>query len=65
LQTLLRNWREQAGLTQRDLAAKLKVVRSWVDRSETGTRRVDPIESKRWCKARGIDPATATGEVRE
>jgi transcriptional regulator with XRE-family HTH domain len=63
LALLLRQWREAAGLTQRELAAKLGVVRSFVDRSESGTRRIDPVEFKRWCLACGVDPAKAIKQV--
>ncbi|MCA8972312.1 MAG: helix-turn-helix transcriptional regulator [Planctomycetes bacterium] len=57
LRTLLRCMREEAGLTQRDLAAKLRMHNSMVHRSETGDRRIDPVEFVAWCRACGCDPA--------
>ena len=41
---LLVSTREAAGLTQRDLAARLKRPHSFVGRIEAGERRVDVIE---------------------
>lgn len=51
LSALLRQWREEAGLTQRDLAAKLKVARSQIHKCETSERRVDAIEFAQWASA--------------
>lgn len=56
---LLRAMRTNAGLTQRDLATKLKMHNAMIHRSETGDRRIDPVEFALWCHACGIDP----GEV--
>jgi transcriptional regulator with XRE-family HTH domain len=36
--------RENAGLSQRDLAQRLKVPHSWVAKVETGERRIDLVE---------------------
>jgi transcriptional regulator with XRE-family HTH domain len=41
---ILRKVRQQAELSQRDLAAKLGVSPSWVAKVETGERRIDLIE---------------------
>ena len=41
---LLVSAREQAGLTQRDVAARLKRPNSFIGRIEAGERRVDVIE---------------------
>jgi len=41
---LLVGARQQADLTQRDLAARLKRPRSFVGRLEAGERRIDVIE---------------------
>ncbi len=51
LSATLRDWREDAGMTQRDLAAKLKVARSQVHKCETSERRVDAIEFAQWASA--------------
>ena len=40
----LRACRESAGLSQRELAAHLKVPHSWVAKVESGERRIDLIE---------------------
>jgi transcriptional regulator with XRE-family HTH domain len=46
--------REEAGLTQRELARKLKWSHSQVGKVETAGRRIDPIELLDWCKACGV-----------
>ena len=51
---LLRRFREDAGLTQRDLATKLKVTHVFVHKSEIGERRVDIAEFMDWCVACGV-----------
>jgi transcriptional regulator with XRE-family HTH domain len=48
--------REQAGLTQRDLAARLKRPHSFVGRIEAGERRVDVIEFIEIARVIGLDP---------
>lgn len=50
--------RTQAGLSQRDLARKLKREHSFVWRIETGRRRLDIVEFLWLCQAVGQD-ATA------
>ena len=59
LPRLLREMRNQAGLTQRALAARLAVTHIFIHKSETGERRVDVTEFMDWCKACDIDPITA------
>jgi len=44
LRAELRAIREKAGLSQRDLAAKLNVPHSWVAKVEAGERRIDVVE---------------------
>ena len=44
LRAELRAIREKAGLSQRDLAAKLGVPHSWVAKVEAGERRIDVVE---------------------
>lgn len=48
--------RNDAGLTQRDLAKLLHIHNSMVHRSEIGDRRIDPVEFAAWCRACGCDP---------
>jgi transcriptional regulator with XRE-family HTH domain len=55
----LRQLREEAALTQRQLGAMLKRPQSWVYDCETGNRRVDVAEFCDWCRACGNDPPNA------
>jgi len=64
LPAMLRRLREEADMTQRDLAAKLRVNHVWVHKSEIGERRVDITEFLDWCVACGVDPAQAFAELR-
>lgn len=48
--------RTDAGLTQRELAAKLKRSNSFVWKIEAGERRVDLLEFVEIAHATGIDP---------
>jgi transcriptional regulator with XRE-family HTH domain len=52
----LRTAREAAGLSQRDLAARLKGPHSWIAKVETGERRIDLVEFCWFVSACGIDP---------
>jgi transcriptional regulator with XRE-family HTH domain len=56
---LLRKLREEAGLTQRELARKLRTNHVFVHKSEVGERRVDVSEFADWCLACGRDPVDA------
>jgi transcriptional regulator with XRE-family HTH domain len=53
---MLRELREASGLTQRGLAAKLRVTHVFVHKSEVGERRVDVAEFMDWCVACGANP---------
>lgn len=57
--TLLRELRNEAGFTQRELAKRLREPQSWVYKCETGIRRVDVAEFLDWCRACGIQPEKA------
>jgi transcriptional regulator with XRE-family HTH domain len=48
---VLRQTRESAGMTQVQLARKLKVQQSFVSKIESGERRVDIVELETICKA--------------
>jgi transcriptional regulator with XRE-family HTH domain len=61
--TLLRKLREEAGLTQRDLAAKLRKPQPWVHKSEDGTRRVDIAEFLEWIVGCDLEPLEAFKEL--
>ena len=60
----LRAMREDAQLTQRQLAAKIKKPQWWVARIETGSRRVDVAEFIVFCEGCGTDPAKALNQLR-
>lgn len=49
----LRETREATGMTQGDLAAKLKETQSFVSKCERGERRLDIVELQRFCAAMG------------
>ncbi len=51
---LLREARERVGLTQEELAARLGESQSFVSKCERGERRLDLVETWRFCQAMGI-----------
>ena len=51
----LRNLREEALLTQRELGRRLGKPQSWVFNCETGNRRVDITEFVAWVRGCGSD----------
>jgi len=53
---LLREMREQAGLTQREFAVRVGKTQSWVYKSESGLRRIDTAEFLDWCVGCEIKP---------
>jgi transcriptional regulator with XRE-family HTH domain len=48
--------RRRAGLTQQELANRLKRPQSFVAKYEGGERRIDVIEFTEICRAMGADP---------
>jgi transcriptional regulator with XRE-family HTH domain len=60
---LLVSAREGAGLTQRDLAARLRRPRSFVGRMEAGERRIDVIEFIEIVRALDGDPRELFGKL--
>jgi transcriptional regulator with XRE-family HTH domain len=56
LPALLRKLREEADLTQRQLAGELRTSHVFVHKSEVGERRVDVAEFIDWCIACGVEP---------
>ena len=56
---MLREMREGASLTQRDLAKRMGITHVAVHKSETGDRRVDVTEFLDWCAACEVDPHDA------
>ena len=62
LPAFLREMREKANLTQRELAKKLRINHTMVHNSETAERRVDVAEFSDWATACGADPVEAFQE---
>lgn len=62
---LLIRTRTQAGLTQRDLAARLKRPHSFIGRIEAGERRVDVIEFIEIARVLGMDPTQLFAQLTE
>jgi transcriptional regulator with XRE-family HTH domain len=55
--------RKQAGMTQRDLAARIKRPRSFVGRMEAGERRIDVVEFIELARALRADPKKLFGTL--
>ena len=55
----LRDMREKAGLTQRDIGKIINKPQSYIYNCETANRRVDITEFIVWSKACGVDAKTA------
>jgi transcriptional regulator with XRE-family HTH domain len=60
---LLREMRDGAGLTQRQLGDRLGKPHSWVYNCETANRRVDVAEFAAWCEACGVKPLDAYAKL--
>ena len=54
LRCLLRSIRTEAGLTQTDVARRLKQPQSFVSKYESGERRLDVLELREVCRAIGV-----------
>ena len=59
----LRERRKKAGLTQRQLADRIRQSQWWVARSETGSRRIDVAEFIEFCIGCKVDPAEALTDL--
>lgn len=57
----LRQARESRGITQIEMARKLRVDQSWVSKVERGARRLDVVELEIWCNALGVEPSEFVG----
>ena len=51
---LLRQIRQEAGLTQVQLAERLDIPQTWISNYERGERKLDVLELRQVCKALGI-----------
>ena len=51
--SVLTHARRKAGVTQADLARRLRMTQSAVSKCERGERRIDVIELRQWCAAIG------------
>jgi transcriptional regulator with XRE-family HTH domain len=60
---MLVEMRENAGLTQQQLAVRLGRHRSFVWKTEGGQRRLDLIEFVKWCRVCGADADKAFRRV--
>ncbi len=59
LRTFLIERREKAGVTQAELAKRLKQYQSFIARIESGQRRIDVVELLELATALGFDPREA------
>lgn len=50
----LRAAREAAGLTQVELAKKLRITQSYLSKVERGERRLDLMQLRQFCTAMGV-----------
>ncbi len=60
---LLRQLREDAGLRQVDLAARLGRLQTFVSKVETGERRLDVLELRAICRELGTDLPAFVGQL--
>ncbi len=61
---MLRQARQDAGLTQRDVAARLSKPASYPHKVETGERELNVIELMDYCSALGVDFVKFVRDVR-
>ena len=59
----LRQMRDEAGLTQREIGKRLNRPQSWVYNCEAANRRVDITEFILWAKACDLDPKKAFNKL--
>lgn len=63
LRRLLVEARERAGLTQADVAARLKRAQSFVSKYEQGERRLDVVEFVHVCNCLEVNAAQLLADV--
>ena len=64
LRALLIDARERAGLTQAEVAQRLRRVQSFVSKYEQGERRLDVVDFIAVCECLGVDPAELLQRVK-
>lgn len=62
---LLRQKRQDAGLTQLQLARALKTSQSFIGKCERGERRIDVLELQAFCRVLGIELQAFMTELQE
>lgn len=55
--------RKAAGITQDEIATKMKVDQSRISKFERGERRLDILDFVRYCQAVGIEPGAMLTEL--
>jgi transcriptional regulator with XRE-family HTH domain len=65
LRTHLRALRRAAGLTQTQLAERLRIDQSYLSKIERGERYVDILFYLDWCRHCGVEPGDAVLELME
>ena len=62
MRKMLRQTREQAEITQIELAERLGETQSFVSKCERGERRLDLVQLRAFCKVLGVSLPTFVGE---
>ena len=63
LPALLKEMREQANMSQRDIGKLLNKPQSYIYNCEVANRRVDITEFILWARACGVDPKKAFSQL--
>lgn len=62
---LLKEMREAAKLSQREVGKRMRRPQSFIYNCESANRRVDAVEFLSWCRACGVDPVKAFARLVE
>lgn len=63
--SLLRRYREEAGLSQQTVASRLQETQTFVSKCERGERRIDLVELLWWCEALDVELSTFVQRYQE
>lgn len=63
LRAILRRAREEQGITQRQLSARLRRDKNFVQLFESGERALEVIEYLQYCKVLRIDPRDVISQL--